>query len=250
MFALKDYYNIYEYYDPKTLYVKHHSSFDLIIDEIFKNKILCVNNVSEIDLNFSYGSIIFHDKDIFIHNNSIIDKINNTILNKNNNICFIHNSLNHLKKEDQIIWKKHIGNIHIIDFLQRPYGVPYHSVRNTQAKKDLLVISKGLDISFLNTFKLDHIISTDVFTSFDEMLSLFSKYKIICSFDTVDSIVSESVGCYHINLANTNKFETLGSIAYLLNHKKNYDSSIFIDNNIHVLTKDIINENNIKTIAL
>lgn len=250
MFALKDYNSIYEYYDSKTIYIKHHSGFDLIIDEIFNHNILCIDSINEIDLNFSYGSIIFHDKDIFIHHNSIINKIDNKILNKNHNICFIHNAMNNIKKEDKIIWEKNITNVDVINFMNRPYGIPYHGFRNTEAKKDILVIHKGYDISFLKTFKIENIASTNVFKSFNDMISTFSQYKIICSFDTADSIIAESVGCHHINLGTINKFEILGAVAHLLDHKKAYNNNIFIDNNIHMLTKDIINENNIKTITL
>lgn len=256
-----DTYNrLYANFDKKILYVKHNSSFDLIMQEVFPDMV-CVNSLEQINHYFTFASVIYNN--LFALSNEVLKSLSYC---NNSSICFIHeficesnnfpyiNNILQLKQDVSIINCNYNNVQHLQAYTK--YGIPYHDIKREANSDKVLIIGKRKELDRVYKFlkqkriKFDSIEEFAEFKDYNEFLNFIKKYKIVCSHNQIDRYVATSVGCSTIDLSKV--VDAQGLLQVLLHCLQNppeSDSEILLKLNFHMFKKDILNANNIKALV-
>tara|TARA_E500000331_G_scaffold315847_1_gene326105 strand:+ start:4323 stop:5099 length:777 start_codon:yes stop_codon:yes gene_type:complete len=256
---IETYNRLYVNHDKKILYIKHNSSFDLVMKEVFPNMIF-IDSINNINHYFTFTSVIYNN--LFDLQYSATEPLSYA---KHSSLCFIHefialqNNFPKIKKilqenlEMDIINCDNQNYQHLGSHIQ--YGIPYHDIVNDTNSEKILIIGNREGLQNLSKFlkqrrlKFDIVDKFSEFKDYNEFLNFVKKYRAVCSYNNIDLCIAASLGCSTINL---NKVIDAQGLLQVLSHclqnppKANRD--ILLNLNFHMFKKDILNANNIKAL--
>lgn len=254
-----DIYNhLYKNFDKKILYIKHNSSFDLLMSKIFPNAVYA-DSLDNINYYFTYCSVIYNSL-LEINKNQYQEMLQRLEYCRENSICFVHDDVvSHTKPEDlQIMLNNNSGlqliNLHpsnknVMGYTK--YGIPYNNLLiNKTSNKILLINPEYQTAEMLKKFNLKHdtITSFRQFTNYEEYLSFLLNYKIVASNNIIDRLIAQSVGCFTLDPNSLNIDDQHHEFTkYYFNPVNTAKiSDIFINLNFHSFKRNIFNEENTK----
>lgn len=179
----------------KTLYIKQHSLFDVLIEEIIGDKILQSTLNNQNHKYAIYNSIILND--IMTHYryiDSLTDCSHLTLL--------VHEDLTRLKKEDSRIILNKIKQAKIINFnpinnsifgQHLNYAVPKPTNPNNEPKTKSILILGNQSIS--KNSNTDNFVDFDSLKSYNDIMNLLQPYKLVVYNYGIESIMAKSMGC-------------------------------------------------------
>lgn len=218
-------------------YINHNSSFDLLMDHMFNEKIVRLNYVSGCEY-FTLNTAILNNYESLIVPDT---NQNYYVSNEQNKIVFIHSDISYMKKEDIYLIKNRLEKFTVINMINSnnhlfdnniTLAVPKIKVSNPNKKQQSILIIDNLNnkdiASIIKDTNID-VIDFSAYRDYYSLINSLSDYSLVVYKNHIDNIVALSAGCSTISSIDIlkNKKILSSNINNINNTKINYDFSTF-----------------------
>jgi hypothetical protein len=218
-------------------YINNGSSFDLLIDHAFGEKIIRINN-SDVSEYLTLKSVLINNYQSYIMSDSYQ---NYYMSGEHDKVVFIHSDISYMKKEDIFLIKNRLQKFTIINLIESNndlfdtninIALPKIKISNPSAKRDrVLIIDNNNYKDIAHILKQTNIDVID-FSSHKDYYSLINSladYNLVVYKNYIDNIVALSAGCSTISSIDILKNQRIvpSNISHANNTKINYDFATF-----------------------
>ena len=208
----------------KILYIKQHSFFDILIEDIVGDRILQSTLDNQNHKYATYNTVILNDIMInYRYIENLVDCSHLTFL--------VHEDMTRLKKEDSKIILNKIKKAKIINFNSNNnnifeqnlnYAVPKPTnINNTTKTKNILILGHQYISKNSNA---DNFVDFESLKSYNDIISLLQPYKLVVYNHHIESIMAQSMGCDTVRI---DRFIQSANDHDNTENKINYDFSSF-----------------------
>jgi hypothetical protein len=219
-----------------THYINNNSSFDLLIEEIFGDEIIRIDDEQQSEY-FTIKTIILNNYNTAIGNSAIKNQYY-LESNLNNMVVFMHSDIHNFKREDIFLIKNRLQNFNTINLCKNnnlifnnnmELSLPKTKIKNKGTDKILLIDNlKNIDITKISkNLNIDKLVDFSRYTNYNQLLENLSTYSLVICSHPVDSLVASSVGCGTIFTNNVIMDQKIDKSKIIYNQKINYDFATF-----------------------
>lgn len=209
----------------KILYIKQHSLFDTLIEEVIGDKILQSTMDNPNHKYAIYNTIILND---VMPNYRYVE----SLADCSHIIFLVHEDLTRLKKEDTRIVLHKIQKSKVINFNPKNHSIFDHTIEYAVPKpvgfnsitknKNILILGNQYTSKDSNA---DNFIDFNSLQSYNDIMNLLKPYKLVVYNHLVESIMAKSIGC---DTVRSDKFsQNTQDQNHMKEYKINYDFSSF-----------------------